>query len=130
MEWELCRLGGVSARVGFSVDLMRGIFGVCVGLIVRAVFIFGQGYLVGEWHVARITGLLLVFVFSMGLLIFSSGLIRVLLGWDGLGLRSFLLVIYYQRAVAAGGGLVTALSNRVGDVAFILGVGGLFFRGD
>ena len=39
-------------------------------------------------------------------------------------------MIYYQRATSAGGGLVTVLRNRIGDVALILGLGALLVRGD
>ena len=53
-------------------------------------------------------------------LIFSSNFIRLILGWDGLGLSSFLLVIYYQNSYSLGRGLITGLTNRVGDVCFII----------
>lgn len=49
-------------------------------------------------------------------------MIRILLGWDGLGLVSYCLVIYYQNIKSANAGIVTVLSNRVGDVAILLAV--------
>lgn len=49
-------------------------------------------------------------------------LIAIILGWDGLGVTSYLLVIYYQRWKSYSAGILTALRNRVGDVLIILGV--------
>jgi len=69
----------------------------------------------------------LAFVISIGFLIISPNLIRILLGWDGLGLVSYVLVIYYQNEKSANAGMLTALSNRVGDVAILLSIS-LFFR--
>lgn len=54
---------------------------------------------------------------------------RILLGWDGLGLVSYVLVIYYQNEKSANAGILTALSNRIGDVAILLSIGLLASRG-
>ena len=55
----------------------------------------------------------------MVLLIFMSTLYGTLIGWDGLGITSFLLVIYYKNRKSLGRSIITALTNRVGD-AFLL----------
>lgn len=60
-----------------------------------------------------------MFVFSIVLLIISPNIIRILLGWDGLGLVSYYLVIFYQNIKSYNAGILTVLSNRIGDV-FIL----------
>jgi NADH:ubiquinone oxidoreductase subunit 5 (subunit L)/multisubunit Na+/H+ antiporter MnhA subunit len=46
--------------------------------------------------------------------------ISILLGWDGLSLVSYLLVIYYQNVKSYGAGILTVLSNRIGDVALLM----------
>jgi len=61
----------------------------------------------------------LAFVRSMVLLIFLSTLYGTLVGWDGLGITSFLLVIYYKNRKSLGSSMITAMTNRVGD-AFLL----------
>jgi len=58
-------------------------------------------------------------------LIFRERLIRALVGWDGLGVTSFLLVIYYKNRKRLGSGIITALTNRLGD-CFLLLLLGLF----
>ena len=58
----------------------------------------------------------------MLLLIFSPNLISLLLGWDGLGVTSYLLVIYFQSTKSYNAGLLTALTNRVGDVLILFAI--------
>lgn len=62
----------------------------------------------------------------MVLLVFINTLFGALVGWDGLGVTSFLLVIYFKNRKALGRGMITALTNRLGD-AFLLVLLGLAF---
>lgn len=66
----------------------------------------------------------------MFLLIVSPNLIRLLLGWDGLGVTSYLLVIYYQRRKSYNAGIITALTNRLGDVGLLIRVALILIVGD
>jgi len=66
--------------------------------------------------------LVLIFVLSIILLIISPNLISILLGWDGLGLVSYCLVIYFQNIKSFRAGILTALSNRIGDVALLIAI--------
>ena len=62
----------------------------------------------------------------MVVLIFISTLFGALVGWDGLGITSFLLVIYFKNRKSLGRGMITALTNRLGD-AFLLVLLGISF---
>jgi NADH:ubiquinone oxidoreductase subunit 5 (subunit L)/multisubunit Na+/H+ antiporter MnhA subunit len=53
-------------------------------------------------------------------LIISPNVICILLGWDGLGLVSYLSVIYYQNVKSYGAGMLIVLCNRIGDVALLM----------
>jgi len=64
--------------------------------------------------------LVYLFVVSIALMIISPNIIRILLGWDGLGLISYVLVVYYQNVKSANAGIITVLSNRLGDVAILI----------
>lgn len=55
----------------------------------------------------------------MGLLVFSGSFLTLIVGWDGLGLISFCLVIFYSNNRRLESGLVTVFRNRVGDVFFL-----------
>ena len=106
--------------VSVLVDGYGRLLSICVLFIARQVFSFAQGYIKDEVHVQRFAWVLLAFVISINLLVYSRRLLGLFLGWDGLGLTSFVLVMYYQNAYAAGARLVTLLTNRVGDVALLI----------
>lgn len=84
--------------------------------------LYRKEYINHEKSIRRFILLVLIFVFSILLLIIRPNLIRILLGWDGLGLVSYCLVIYYQNNKSYNAGILTALSNRIGDVAILLSI--------
>jgi len=55
-------------------------------------------------------------------LVISPNLIRILLGWDGLGMVSFCLVVFYQNKKSYSSGLVTVILNRLGDLFIIISI--------
>jgi NADH-ubiquinone oxidoreductase chain 5 len=61
-----------------------------------------------------------LFVGSINFMVIIPNRLFFLIGWDGLGVISFVLVIYYQNNVSLCGGIMTCLSNRVGDVFLIV----------
>lgn len=107
--------------MGFPVvlDCYRVVFSFVVVLISSMVLLFSTAYIDCEENLSRFVWLIVLFVASINFLVFTPRLLAVVLGWDGLGLISFVLVIYYQRDKALGAGLVTALINRVGDVLLL-----------
>ena len=83
----------------------------------------------GDVFLSRFSWLVILFVVSIGLVIFIPNLVAILLGWDGLGLISFLLVIYYQNYKSLRAGMITILINRVGDVIILLRIGLFSYEG-
>ncbi|KAI8114720.1 NADH-ubiquinone oxidoreductase chain 4 [Lucilia cuprina] len=73
--------------------------------------------------------IVLIFVTSIILLIISPNLISILLGWDGLGLVSYCLVIYFQNVKSYNAGILTALSNRIGNLLLLLSGLTIFIAG-
>lgn len=109
------------------LDIYAALFTASVAAISLAVICFSTSYMSHEKFYLRFHLLVIRFVASMLLLIRRPNLIRILLGWDGLGVTSYLLVIYFQRGKSSNAGILTILSNRVGDVLFLLAIG-LFLR--
>lgn len=86
------------------------------------VVVYRIRYMRSEKRISIFIFLVYSFVVSIRLLIISPNLIRVLLGWDGLGLISYCLVIYYQNIKSYNAGMLTAMSNRIGDVMILLSI--------
>nr|AWT58405.1 NADH dehydrogenase subunit 5 [Dendrolimus kikuchii] len=119
LEWEIISFNSVNIMMSILLDWMSFLFIMYVLLISSVVIYYSKSYMSSEMNLSRFIILVLLFVFSMILLIISPNIISILLGWDGLGLVSYCLVIYYQNLKSYNAGMLTALSNRVGDV-FIL----------
>lgn len=106
----------------YHIDLYGLVFGGSVILIACSVFIFSYYYIYAEKFFLRFHLLLILFVISIIFLIFSLNIFSLILGWDGLGLTSFLLVLYYQSGKSFNSALLTFLSNRVGDVLILISI--------
>nr|UKG19021.1 NADH dehydrogenase subunit 5 [Dendrolimus punctatus] len=119
LEWEIISLNSMNIVMSILLNWMSFLFMMYVLLISSVVIHYSKSYMSSEMNLSRFIILVLLFVFSMILLIISPNIISILLGWDGLGLVSYCLVIYYQNLKSYNAGMLTALSNRVGDV-FIL----------
>nr|AID21387.1 NADH dehydrogenase subunit 5 [Platevindex sp. CL-2014] len=90
-------------------------FGAVVTLISACVFTFACKYMEEDIFFYRFIWILAAFVISMSLLIFSGSVFFLLLGWDGLGITSFALIVYYQSSESLGAGFQTLMVNRIGD---------------
>nr|YP_008080895.1 NADH dehydrogenase subunit 5 [Tarragoilus diuturnus]AFW98788.1 NADH dehydrogenase subunit 5 [Tarragoilus diuturnus] len=122
IEWEIVALNSSSIVMTFLFDWMSLIFMGFVLFISSLVIFYSEEYMTGDLTVDRFIMLVLMFVLSMMFLIISPNLISILLGWDGLGLVSYCLVIYYQNVKSYNAGMITVLSNRIGDVALLMAI--------
>nr|YP_010170686.1 NADH dehydrogenase subunit 5 [Orgyia postica]QRZ60693.1 NADH dehydrogenase subunit 5 [Orgyia postica] len=120
LEWEIISFNGVSIVMSILLDWMSLLFMMFVFLISSVVIYYSKSYMSSELNLSRFIILVLLFVISMMFLIISPNIISILLGWDGLGLVSYLLVIYYQNYKSYNAGMLTALSNRIGDVMILM----------
>lgn len=118
----------------FTVDYVSLFFFSGVSVISGVVFLYRKFYMDEDFFVVnflnyRFFYLLFFFVASIFFLVFSSSWVVVILGWDGLGLVSFLLVIFYNNSSRLDSGLITVFTNRVGDCLFILSFIFFFYGG-
>jgi len=123
VEWELISVGSGEIVITFILDFMSLMFLGLVRLIAGRVVLYSSSYMSGEVYFSRFQLVLIRFIGSIYLLILRPNTIRLLLGWDGLGVTSYLLVIFYQRPKSYNAGIITALTNRIGDVGLLVIVG-------
>jgi len=131
VDYSLFKLGRVDLSFTFVFDFLSLGFFSCVSFISWIVFLYRVFYIEGTVDSRRFSWIVFLFVFSIFFLVFSGNFFLTMVGWDGLGLVSFCLVIFYSNSSSLESGLLTVFSNRVGDVFFLLsfiffGLGGVF----
>lgn len=122
LEWEVLFINSSRIVFTFLFDWICLLFMSFVLFISSLVIFYRIEYIIGDNNINRFVLLVLIFVLSIMLLIISPNLISILLGWDGLGLVSYCLVIYFQNVKSYNAGILTALRNRIGDVALLLAI--------
>lgn len=120
IEYNIIRLNSSSIIILLLFDWIRILFISFVFFISCLVIFYRKEYIIRDYNINRFIFLILSFVASMALIIIRPNLISILLGWDGLGLISYCLVIYFQNVKSYNAGMLTFLSNRVGDVALLI----------
>lgn len=123
VEWTILNLISTPIILTILVDPIGIVFSSTVLLISANVLSFSTIYIKDDKFTNRFTALVLLFILSINLLIFIPHFIILLIGWDGLGIVSFILVIYYQNPKSLAAGIITALTNRIGDVILLLAIG-------
>nr|AOY39351.1 NADH dehydrogenase subunit 5 [Nosodendron sp. BMNH 840466] len=122
IEYSLLSINSNSIIFVILLDWMSLLFMSFVMFISSMVIFYSKEYMMGDFNINRFIMLVFMFIVSMVMLIISPNLISILLGWDGLGLVSYCLVIYYQNVKSYNSGMLTALMNRVGDVALLIAI--------
>nr|WKU84096.1 NADH dehydrogenase subunit 5 [Parhelophilus versicolor] len=122
LEWEVVSLNSMSIVMTFLFDWMSLMFMSFVLFISSLVIYYSKEYMSSDLNINRFIMLVLLFVLSMMMLIISPNLVSILLGWDGLGLVSYCLVIYFNNVKSYNAGMLTALLNRIGDVALLMAI--------
>jgi NADH-ubiquinone oxidoreductase chain 5 len=119
IEFVIFSFSGVDFSFSFLFDWVSFGFSRVVCLVTSSVFFYNYLYMGDYYDSKRFSYLIFLFVGSICILIFSCSMLVTMIGWDGLGLVSFLLVIYYGRRYSVDSGLLTVYSNRVGDCMFL-----------
>nr|YP_009485728.1 NADH dehydrogenase subunit 5 [Scipinia horrida]AVZ00863.1 NADH dehydrogenase subunit 5 [Scipinia horrida] len=122
MDWEILTLNSCSVMMTFLFDWISLVFVGCVFIISSMVTYYSEMYMGSDMYKGRFYFLVLMFIMSMMMMIISPNLMSILIGWDGLGLVSYCLVIYFQNFKSYSAGMLTVLTNRIGDVAILLAI--------
>lgn len=119
----------IKTRFHFLLDYYSSFFFSILSIIVGSVYIFASLYIKSDLYKARFLNILKLFVLSMIILIFVPHSVFLFVGYDGLGVVSFLLVVYYRRSSSWVSGLKTFLIKRAGDGFFLFGLIFILKRG-
>ncbi|HEV2351428.1 MAG TPA: NADH-quinone oxidoreductase subunit L [Terriglobia bacterium] len=116
-------LGNLTVNVGFQLDPLSAVMLLVVTGVGFLIHIYSIGYMGHEGGYYRFFGYMNLFMFSMLVLVLANNYLMMFVGWEGVGLCSYLLIgFYFQRKSAGDAGKKAFLVNRIGDAGFLLGV--------
>nr|YP_010349792.1 NADH dehydrogenase subunit 5 [Cassianeura bimaculata]UOH96534.1 NADH dehydrogenase subunit 5 [Cassianeura bimaculata] len=123
LEWKIYEMHSLNFYYLILLDWISCLFISVVLFISSMVILYSMNYMgIGTYSSNRFLFLVILFVFSMLLMIVSPNLVSILLGWDGLGLVSYCLVIYYNSMKSYLAGMITCLTNRLGDIGLLVSI--------
>lgn len=115
--------GFVNSDLYIYIDLISSSMLILISFISLMVHIYSVSYMDGDPHQVRFMGYLSLFTFFMIILVTSNNLIQIFIGWEGVGLCSFLLIsFWFTRSLAAKAALKAMVVNKIGDVGMLLGI--------
>lgn len=125
--WTWISVGDFTPTIGLALDgLSLTMLGVITG-VGFLIHLFAAWYMHGDEGITRFFAYMNLFVFSMVLLVLGDNLLLLFLGWEGVGLCSYLLIGYYYRDSANGAAAFKAfIVTRIGDVFLAIGMFLLF----
>ena len=110
----------------YQLDPLSSIFMLIVTGVGLCIFVFATGYMHGEAGFYRFFAYMGLFMFAMLVLVMGSNFVMMFVGWEGVGLCSYLLIGYYfDRQEAANASRKAFITNRVGDFGFALAIFGV-----
>ncbi|WP_061285712.1 NADH-quinone oxidoreductase subunit L [Leptospira interrogans] len=120
--------GGLNVSLAYQVDQLSLYMVLIITGIGSLIHLYSIGYMKGDPGFARYFAYLNLFIFSMLNLVLAENLILLFLGWEGVGLCSYLLIGYdYHKETAANAGMKAFIVNRIGDLGMLLGIALVFW---
>ncbi len=124
-------IGGRALPVAFYFDRLSAVMTLIVTGVGSLIHIYSTGYMKEDKSYARYFAYLNLFLFFMLLLVLGRSLLVLFVGWEGVGLASYLLIgFWFEDPDKARAGKKAFITNRIGDAGFLLGMFALFFAVD
>lgn len=121
-------LDAVKADISLYLDPLSLLMTLIITGVGFLIHVYSTGYMEHDEDFARFFACMNFFVFSMLLLVLSANLLLFFMGWEGVGLASFLLIgYYYSRPAAAQAATKAFVVNRIGDWGLLIGILLTFF---
>lgn len=125
--WQWISTGSFQVPFGIMLDPLTAVMVLLVTGVGSLIHIYSIGYMHGDPRVVRYFAYLNLFITMMLFLVMGNNLLILFLGWEGVGLCSFLLIGYwFERKSAAEAAVKAFVVNRIGDAAFILAMLAIF----
>ncbi len=126
--FEWISVGALSVSAAFVIDHISAIMVLVVTGVGTLIHLFSVGYMSHDARPSKYFAYLNLFLFNMLLLILGDNLLVMFVGWEGVGLCSYLLIgFWFTDSEKAAAGMKAFITNRIGDAGFILGMFTLFF---
>ncbi len=114
-------------NAGFVVDQISSIMILIITGVGSLIHLFSIGYMHHDKGVTKYFAYLNLFIFNMLILVLGDSLLTMFVGWEGVGLCSYLLIgFWFSDSAKAAAGMKAFITNRIGDAAFIIGMFILF----
>jgi NADH-quinone oxidoreductase subunit L len=126
--WHWLEIGNFKADLAFHLDTLSAVMILIITFIGSLIHLYSVGYMADDPGYHRYFGYLNLFTGAMLILVLAGNLPVMFIGWEGVGLCSFLLIgFWYENEAYANAGRKAFVVNRIGDFCFLLGMFLLFW---
>ena len=116
-------IGLLSTSFSIYLDHINNCMLILITMVSFLVHLFSTSYMDGDPHLVRFMGYLSLFTFFMIILVTADNIVQMFIGWEGVGLTSYLLINFWFTRIQANKAAIKAMVvNKIGDVGFLIGV--------
>ena len=121
LEWNIFRINSIKINIFIILNYKTILFIFLVIFISSIIYIYRIRYInLNNYYLKRFYYLIILFILSIIILILRPNILTIILGWDGLGLISYCLIIYYRKLNSYNSGIITIILNRLGDCSLLI----------
>jgi NADH-quinone oxidoreductase subunit L len=121
--WDWIRAGSLRVPFAFALDRLSGVLCLVVTGVGTLIHVYSIGYMRDDPGIGRYFAYLNLFMAAMLVLVLADNLVLLFLGWEGVGLCSYLLIGFWYKDLAnCAAGVKAFVVNRIGDLGFLLGI--------
>ena len=125
--YDWMSLPGIDTQLGLRVDQLSIVFVLLITGVGSLIHLYSVGYMAHDPNRRKFFAYLNLFLTAMLTLVLGSSFLVLFVGWEGVGLASYLLISFWnERPSAAAAGVKAFVMNRIGDVGMVLGISAMF----